>query len=229
MAKKQNEVKSTTTLVDTKLQEENNLLKSKLEKMEEMLTSLMKQNQELENRPEKIVEVVRDIDKTPEIVDIPLNKVVKVMSLYTGVMNLKTAENGKIFKFNNFGDVQPIIYNDLIQIMSHQHRFCTEGYFTILDKDVVIAHGLEDNYKKILDKKVIENILTYDEDKIKELFSGTTKNIKESIVSILINKINGNENVDKNKIHIISELYGIDLFAYARGDVDVLVNSKISK
>ena len=229
MAKKQNEVKSTTTLVDTKLQEENNLLKSKLEKMEEMLTSLMKQNQELENRPEKIVEVVRDIDKTPEIVDIPLNKVVKVMSLYTGVMNLKTAENGKIFKFNNFGDVQPIIYNDLIQIMSHQHRFCTEGYFTILDKDVVIAHGLEDNYKKILDKKVIENILTYDEDKIKELFSGTTKNIKESIVSILINKINGNENVDKNKIHIISELYGIDLFAYARGDVDVLVNSKISR
>jgi len=229
MAKKQNEVKSTTTLVDTKLQEENNLLKSKLEKMEEMLTSLMKQNQELENRPEKIVEVVRDIDKTPEIVDIPLNKVVKVMSLYTGVMNLKTAENGKIFKFNNFGDVHPIIYNDLIQIMSHQHRFCTEGYFTILDKDVVIAHGLEDNYKKILDKKVIENILTYDEDKIKELFSGTTKNIKESIVSILINKINGNENVDKNKIHIISELYGIDLFAYARGDVDVLVNSKISK
>jgi len=88
---------------------------------------------------------------------------------------------------------------------------------------------MEDNYKKILDRKTIENFLGFDDETIKTLYHGTTKNIRDSIVSIIVNKINSEENVDKNKIYVVSDLFGIDLFAYARGDVDVLVNSKISR
>ena len=181
-------------------------------------------------KSQEVKEVVKyiEVDKSPEMIDIPLNRVIKVMSLFRGMMTLKTqANNGREFQFNSFGTIQPIIYSDLLQIISHQQRFCDEGYFAILDKDVVIANGKEDVYKKFLDKKQIENILTYDDETITSLFSNTTKNIKESIVAILVAKINGDESVDKNKIHLISDLYGVDLFAYARGDVEVLVNSKI--
>jgi hypothetical protein len=233
MSRKPNKVETKKEIAKEITGDETTLLKSKLVEMEEMLKALMKKNEELENKPEKVVEVIKEVrvtsESNPEIIDIPLNKVIKVMSLYTGTLNLKTAENGKIFKFNNFGEIHPIIYNDLIQIMSHQHRFCTEGYFTILDKDVILAHGMEDNYKKILDRKTIENFLGFDDETIKTLYHGTTKNIRDSIVSIIVNKINSEENVDKNKIYVVSDLFGIDLFAYARGDVDVLVNSKISR
>jgi arsenate reductase-like glutaredoxin family protein len=203
---------------------ENAELKSTIAEMKKMMEEFMT------SKSQEVKEVVKyiEVDKTPEIIDIPLNRVVKVMSLFRGVMTLKTQANGgKEILFNSFGTIQPIIYSDLLQIMSHQQRFCDEGYFVILDKDVVIANGKEDLYKQFLDKKQIENILSYDDETITSLFSNTTKNIKESIVAILVSKINSNESIDKNKVHLISDIYGTDLFAYARGDVEVLVNSKI--
>jgi len=212
MAKKNIEKKSEEIIqpeiLPNALVEENNYLRTELEQLKAMISNMVKPAE------------------TTQSTDISLNKVVRVMSLFTGGMTLKTSEHGRTFRFNEFGDVQPIIYGDLVQIMSYQHRFCKEGYFAILDKDVIIAQGLEEVYKKILDKKTIENILTFSDDKIRELFLGTTDNIRESIISIVTNKLNGNDSVDKNKVHLLSELCGIDLFAYARGDVEALVNSK---
>ena len=41
------------------------------------------------------------------------------------------------------------------------------------------------------------------------------KNIKESIVDLIIRKIVNKDNVDKNKIAVISEIYGKDLYDLA--------------
>jgi hypothetical protein len=226
--KKVEPAKVSKTVVETpdklnELSQENSQLKSTIEEMKKMIEGLVSKSQEKET-----VEVIKYVEKEEsEYIDIPLNKVIKVMSLYVGGLNLKTSANGKGFRFNNFGDIQPIIYNDLIQIMSYQNRFCNEGYFMILDKEVIKAHALEDNYKKILDAKQIKNILEYDDAKITEFFTSTTQNIRESIISIVVDKINNDNKLDKNKVHLLSELYGADLFAYARGDYEALVNSKI--
>lgn len=210
----------TSVSKDNDLILENSQLKSEIAEMKKMIFELMSA------KKEEVVKYI-EVEKTPEVIDIPLNRVVKVMSLFRGQMTLKTqAHGGKEFQFNGFGNIQPIIYADLLQIVSHQQRFCDEGYFMILDKDVVVANGKEDIYKKFLDKKQIENILAYEDETITSLFSNTTNNIKESIVNIIVNKINSNESIDKNKVHLISDLYGCDLFAYARGDVEALVNSK---
>lgn len=163
-------------------------------------------------------------DSEIELIDIPINKVIKVMSLYTGGLNLKTSDSGKIFRFNNFGDVQPIVYNDLLQIMAFQSRFLKDGYFMILDKDVVKLHNLEETYKKFLTKKQIENILEFEDEAIRNMLNNTSKSIKESVVTILANKINSNDNVDKNKIHLIGEICDVDIFAYSRNDVVSMVN-----
>jgi hypothetical protein len=215
------------TKANTDIITENLELKSTIAEMKKMIAELMA----VKNEPTNVnVVEINEIKSESEIIDIPLNRVIKVMSLFRGAMTLKTQANGgREFTFTGFGVIQPIIYSDLLQIISYQQRFCDEGYFAILDKDAVIANGKEDIYKKFLNKKQIENILTYDDETIKSLFTNTTNNIKESIVAILVAKINSAESIDKNKIHLISELYGIDLFAYARGDVDVLVNSKISR
>lgn len=222
--------KLTTTKNDPKekssnknpMQDENLELKNKIEQLEKMIAEL--------TTSKANTEVVKNQKLEPidsEYIDIPLNKVVKVMSLYVGGLNLKTSENGKTFRFNNFGDIQPIMYNDLVQIMNHQHRFAKEGYFLILDKDVIKAHTLEDDYKKLLDAKQIQNILDYDDETISQFFKSTTQNIRESIISIVVNKINSETGIDKNKLHLLSELYGADLFAYARGDYETLLNNNI--
>ena len=113
MAKGKTPVKATIKKeeVKTAIPESNNLerenmqLKSQLEEMQKMLLEL-KNNMVVKETA--IKEPIQE--PASEYIDIPLNKVVKVMSLYFGGLNLKVSDNGKSFRFNNFGDIQPILF-----------------------------------------------------------------------------------------------------------------------
>jgi len=198
-----------TNTENNDLVKRNKELEKELEKMKEMLQKLMaekkidtKQNSE-----------VKEEEVLPEI---PMNKPIKVMSLYTGGLNLKKYDSDKTpVRFNMYGETQPILYMDLLKIISHQRKFFEEGYCIVLDKNVIKAHYLEKHMSKILDKKTIDNLLEYDDEKIKDLFNGTTKQIKETIVDLIVDKIVKKEYVDRNKVALISELYGKDLYEVA--------------
>jgi hypothetical protein len=193
------------------LQKENETLKNKLAKMEEMLNSLM---------TERLESSVNQSDSKPvefeEIPEIPLNKTVRIMSLFHGGLNLKTEQSGgQIFRFEMVGQILPIIYSDLVKILANQRKFFENGYCMILDKDVVKAHYLEDYYKKFIDVKTINNILDYDVEKIEQIFSNTTPVIQQTIVDIIVSKINKNEYVDRNRVLVINKAYGKDVFELA--------------
>lgn len=193
------------------LQKENETLKNKLAKMEEMLNSLM---------TERLESSVNQSDFKPvefeEIPEIPLNKTVRIMSLFHGGLNLKTEQSGgQIFRFEMVGQILPIIYSDLVKILANQRKFFENGYCMILDKDVVKAHYLEDYYKKFIDVKTINNILDYDVEKIEQIFSNTTPVIQQTIVDIIVSKINKNEYVDRNRVLVINKAYGKDVFELA--------------
>lgn len=193
-----------TVVEESDIEKENKELKNRLEKMEKMIQSLTL-NQITKNDIE---------DELPEI---PMNKTVKVMSLFDGGLNLKTSndEGGQVFRFTFVGDTFPIIYSDLVKVIANQRSFFKDGYCMILDKNVVKAHYLEDDYKKFVDGKVINSILEYDISKIKDIFANVTSVIQQSIIDIIVKKINTNEYVDKNKVAVISELYGTDIFEFA--------------
>jgi len=107
------------------------------------------------------------------------------------------------------------LYGDLVKIISHQRKFFEEGYCVVLDNDVIKVHYLEKFMKKILDKKTIDKLLEYDDEKIKDLYNGTTKQLKQTIVDLIVDKIVKKEYVDRNKVAVISELYGKDLYEIA--------------
>lgn len=198
-----------TNTENNDLVKRNEELEKELEKMKEMLQKLM---------AEKKVDTKQNSEIKEEEVfpEIPMNKPIKVMSLYTGGLNLKRYEDDKTpIRFNMYGETQPILYMDLLKIISHQRKFFEEGYCIVLDKNVIKAHYLEKHMSKILDKKTIDNLLDYDDEKIKDLFNGTTKQIKETIVDLIVDKIIKKEYVDKNKVALISELYGKDLYEIA--------------
>lgn len=178
----------------------------------EMYLSLNAKIDLLMQNSKNVVPEIED-DKEIEIYDIPLNKAVKVVSLYKGGLTLFTQRNaqGKPYRFNNFGVVRTILYGDLIDCISHQNRFFTEGFVMILDKNVNKAQGFEECVAKFLTKDQIEKILTFDNPIIEKLLSNTTKSIIETVVDKVISKLISGESVDMNKVKIISDAYGRDL------------------
>ncbi len=203
---------------------ENKELKNKYNKLESMLQQLL-DAQEVQK-----IESVKSVQPTSPLPtplfneddgdiykSIELNKPIKVMSLYPGELNLRTSNegNGQTFKFESFGSSRPIMYSDLVQIINNHPRFAKEGFFIILDKEVVKQHYLEDHYEKFLNKETIDNILNYDEKTIESLFKNSATQIRQTIASIIVHKIINGEYVDRNRVKIISELYGKDLFTEA--------------
>lgn len=194
--------------IDNDLIKKNKELEKELARMKKMVQKL---------KTEKQTSIAENNNAEEDILpEIPMNKPIKVMSLYTGGLNLKRYEDDKTpIRFNMYGETQPILYMDLLKIISHQRKFFEEGYCIVLDKNVIKAHYLEKHMSKILDKKTIDNLLDYDDEKIKDLFNGTTKQIKETIVDLIVDKIIKKEYVDRNKVALISELYGKDLYEIA--------------
>lgn len=201
---------------NTKITENIDLVKRN-EELERELEELKKKLETLMSEKVSAVEKNNDIKDESEVFpEIPMNKPIKVMSLYTGGLNLKKYDSDKTpVRFNRFGEVQPILYMDLIKIISHQRKFFEEGYCVILDDEVIKVHYLEKDMKKILDKNTIEKILDYENEKIRDLFVGTTKQIRQTIIDLIIDKIIKKEYVDRNKVALISELYGKDLYEIA--------------
>lgn len=201
---------------NTKITENIDLVKRN-EELERELEELKKKLETLMSEKVSAVEKNNDIKDENEVFpEIPMNKPIKVMSLYTGGLNLKKYDNDKMpVRFNRFGEVQPILYMDLIKIISHQRKFFEEGYCVILDDEVIKVHCLEKDMEKILDKNTIEKILDYENEKIRDLFVGTTKQIRQTIIDLIIDKIIKKEYVDRNKVALISELYGKDLYEIA--------------
>lgn len=198
-----------TNTKNNDLVKRNEELEKELEKMKEMLQKLITEKENKLNQEIKQEEV----EVFPEI---PMHKPIKVMSLYAGGLNLKKYNDDKTpFRFNFFGETQPILYGDLVKIISHQRKFFEEGYCVVLDNDVIKVHYLEKFMKKILDKKTIDKLLEYDDEKIKDLYNGTTKQLKQTIVDLIVDKIVKKEYVDRNKVAVISELYGKDLYEIA--------------
>lgn len=133
---------------------------------------------------------------------------IKVTSLADGGVNLRTGADGsaKRFRFENFGQTLPIIYEDLINCINMDRWLFEEGLVYINDKEAIVDNYLEDNYKHFLTKETIERILDYDDDTIKDFVASATKSIQETICSLLAEKINKGVNVDLNKIKLIGDL-----------------------
>lgn len=200
---------------DKNLEKENKQLRTELDEIKKMLLNLTQNQQYPQSTPvvEKYVESTDEDDS-----EIKQNKYIKVMSLNFGKLVLSTEGKGqgKIFIFNKFGDVRNIIYSDLANLIHHQQSFAEQGRFYIFDKQVVKNHGLIEYYNKFMTKEMIENILDNNRESIINLFNNTPEAQKETIVNILIKKIINGEDIDINKVDIISRIYGQNIYDIAR-------------
>ena len=143
-------------------------------------------------------------DDEGNFVEINPMKPIRVVSLSDGGVNLKTAKNGgKVFRLDKFGHSTSITYSDLQDVIATCRPLIENGTVYICNKDVVRNNYLEENYKHFLTVDTISNILSFNTEQIVDMVKNTTEPIQESIISLVVKKINNGENVDMNKVNAI--------------------------
>jgi hypothetical protein len=189
---------------------ENVDLIKKIEAMEQIIAQL--RNEALQKNVK-----AKNTTKDDDYNIIRPDRYIKVMSLNFGQLNLTTMPRGqgKVFTFNKFGDVRNIVYSDVSNIIHNHQKFAEEGRFYVFNKQVIENHGLIEFYEKFLTKEKIEQILDMQKDEMINLFNSATKTQQDTIVQIIIKKIKQGEDIDLNKVDILSRLTDQNIYEIA--------------
>lgn len=192
------------------LEEENKMLKSQVNEILNLLKDMKTKESEthMDSYNNVINNNVNDFDEEEHtFVDINPLKPIKVISLSDGGVNLKTTNDGnaKVFRFDKFGHVATITYADLQDCIATCRPFIEDGTVYICDKDVVRNNYLDEYYKHFLTVDTINNILSFPQSKIVDMVKNTTPTIQDTLIDLMVKKINNNENVDMNKIDAIGK------------------------
>jgi hypothetical protein len=185
-----------------------------------------------ENEPEVAVKPVKNIKEIKEKakimeqsvveeyeddeIEISPQKYVTVISLTPNQLNLSTQPGGKgkVVTFNTFGEPKRIIYSSLVDIMDAAPGFLERGCYYIADKKIIRKHGLDDLYKTILTKQVIESIFSEsmsDED-VTTLYKSANKTQQGVIIDLIVHKLmTDGASLDMNMVANISKISGIDI------------------
>ena len=184
---------------EAKYKEENDALKKQMEEMQKMLQQLMSQ----QSAP--VPQSVQEEDSEQQKEEISLTKRIKVTSITTGGVNLKTSydSGARKFRLEHLGQTKAIQYEYLIDCINTDRWLFEDGLVYINDPQVVEEQLLEEEYKKFLTPDKIQNILSFDVETIKQMVSNSTREIQETICSVVIDKINAGENIDLNKVYAI--------------------------
>lgn len=201
---------------------EQNDMAQMMAKMQEQILALQKQLAESTEKVEKtdkeksdlqqLVEALKSNENT-ETKNLP--KKVKVISLVPNIYNLTTQENGKgkAFTFKEFGQMITMKTSELEEILSIQayRNQAEQGYFYILDKDIVEDQDLTEAYEHISNKEAIEHVMNLDSDECVDIFCGLNKDMQESLAAQIAENMANGARLDRNRIADISMRTDIDI------------------
>ena len=139
-------------------------------KLLEMLTNLtaQKAEQPVNTMQKQDVEVVRknyDNLRQPRP-----DAMIRLQSLTKGELCLNV--NGSVaINFDKYGDIKPVLYSELMNIVNNNRRFAEEGAFYIMDDASVKYLGLSRYYDNILSYDEIESLESYSDDKLRTIIT----------------------------------------------------------
>ena len=156
---------------------------------------------EQELKKKKLEEISDEEDSNDDLYISP-DKPIRVMNLCPGILNLSSGprKEDKHRTFTEFGQVKPISYSILLEMMEWQPTFFETGRAYILNKDVIKKNGLDESYGKIVAKGDMEKILSNSENAL-DLYKTLNPQQRESVNDMLIEKI---RNGELNNLGLIS-------------------------
>ena len=194
-------------------------------KLLEMLTNLTSQKAEqpVNTMQKQDVEVVRknyDNLRQPRP-----DAMIRLQSLTKGELCLNV--NGSVaINFDKYGDIKPVLYSELMNIVNNNRRFAEEGAFYIMDDASVKYLGLSRYYDNILSYDEIESLESYSDDELRTIVTKISDFQKDVVSLVFANRIYNDEQVDRNKIEVISKACEIDIAKRAREMKQIADNMK---
>ena len=194
-------------------------------KLLEMLTNLtaQKAEQPVNTMQKQDVEVVRknyDNLRQPRP-----DAMIRLQSLTKGELCLNV--NGSVaINFDKYGDIKPVLYSELMNIVNNNRRFAEEGAFYIMDDASVKYLGLSRYYDNILSYDEIESLESYSDDKLRTIITKISDFQKDVVSLVFANRIYNDEQVDRNKVEVISKACEIDIAKRAREMKQIADNMK---
>ena len=194
-------------------------------KLLEMLTNLTSQKAEqpvntVQKQDVKVVRKNYDNLRQPRP-----DAMIRLQSLTKGELCLNV--NGSVaINFDKYGDIKPVLYSELMNIVNNNRRFAEEGAFYIMDDASVKYLGLSRYYDNILSYDEIESLESYSDDELRTIITKISDFQKDVVSLVFANRIYNDEQVDRNKIEVISKACEIDIARRAREMKQIADNMK---
>ena len=194
-------------------------------KLLEMLTNLTSQKAEqpvntVQKQDVKVVRKNYDNLRQPRP-----DAMIRLQSLTKGELCLNV--NGSVaINFDKYGDIKPVLYSELMNIVNNNRRFAEEGAFYIMDDASVKYLGLSRYYDNILSYDEIESLESYSDDELRTIITKISDFQKDVVSLVFANRIYNDEQVDRNKIEVISKACEIDIAKRAREMKQIADNMK---
>ena len=204
-----------------------------IEKVEETIeVSTDKEKEELKSKNDEMSKMIEQLQAQMMLMQKQMagtttepkkekTKKVKVVNLLNMKLNLSTEGfgNGRLFQFEDYGSVVSMSANHLEDILSIGafRKQAEEGWFYICDNDIVEEMDLSDAYEAIHDKKTIDYIATLSEDVCVDMFCGLSDTMKDSVATIMAEKINSGKPLDRNRLADIQRRTEVNVEEIARG------------
>lgn len=198
----------------SKLKEEINEMKEQqnlmFEQFRQILAS-MSGSMSVPRKEEVPVEKEEQKEDKPVVLDQPKSdELIRLCSLTHGELNLNL-DGRPAISFRKYGDIKPVLYSKLVNVVNENRGFAECGDFYIMDERAVYHLGLSEYYKKIYPLEVLNNIETYSEDKIKDILSRMCRTQKETVVINIAQKMYDNASINQNSVKVIENSLGIDI------------------
>lgn len=140
------------------------------------------------------------------------SKKIKCISLSQFPVNISTQPmmQGKIYRFEKYGKIQQIKYDDLLECIASYPNTMEQGLIYICDNFVVEDNGLADVYEKICDKETMDRVIKLTDEADANIVLGLPQTLKESTVRAIAQNYHGGIPMDSGAIQILRD-NGIDI------------------
>ena len=207
-----------TSKAPTKAQIENELKETK--------QTLQDTKSALQESLDLIKELKSQLNQQPQVIvqnDKRVNSKIKCINLAHNPVNVSTMPNGqgRVYTFNEYGQVQYIRYDDLLDIISSYPNTMGSGLIYVADKDFCEEQGLYDNEEVVYTKELIDKVVYLRDDVDVDVLCGMSAPLLETTIREIAKLYNNNEAMEANKLELIKRNTGYDIVKIAE-DIKIM-------
>lgn len=202
----------TKAQIESELKETKQTLQDTQSALQESLDLIKELKNQLSQQPQVIVQN-----------DKRVNAKIKCINLAHNPVNVSTMPNGqgRVYTFNEYGQVHYIRYDDLLDIISSYPNTMGSGLIYVADKDFCEEQGLYDNEEVVYTKELIDKIVYLRDDVDVDVLCGMSVPLLETTIREIAKLYNNNEAMEANKLELIKRNTGYDIAKIAE-DIKIM-------